>query len=63
MANYKLFAKLCQEKKVRPADVSKATGINPATLTAWKQGVSKPKYESILKIADYFGVKAEEFYK
>lgn len=34
---YEIFAKLCYESGVKPADVSKATGISTATLSSWKK--------------------------
>ena len=53
------FAKLLKEKKLKPIDVSKATGISPATLSDWKTGKSKPKQDKLIKIADYFGVTVD----
>lgn len=53
---YDKFEKLCEEKGVRPSDVSKATGISTATLTSWKKGKYTPKNEKLQLIADYFGV-------
>ena len=56
---YERFVQLCNEKGVKPSDVSKATGISTATLTSWKKGVYTPKEEKIRKIAEYFGVTVE----
>lgn len=56
---YETFEKLCRAKNVRPADISKATGIATATLTSWKKGVYTPKQDKLQKIADYFGVTIE----
>lgn len=53
---YDKFEKLCEEKGVRPSDVSKATGISTATLTSWKKGKYTPKNDKLQLIADYFGV-------
>jgi transcriptional regulator with XRE-family HTH domain len=57
--SYETFEVLCKQKGVKPADVSKATGVATATLTNWKKGTYKPKYEKLQKIADYFGVSVE----
>ena len=57
--SYKIFQDLCKRKDVRPADVSKATGIATSTFTSWKQDVYEPKPEKMKKIADYFGVTPE----
>ena len=56
---YEIFEKLMKEKGVRAADVAKATGIAPQTLSAWKKGESNPKNDKLQKIADYFGVSLE----
>lgn len=56
---YEIFERLCKEKGVKPAQVSKATGIATATLTSWKKGDYTPKQDKLQKIADYFGVALE----
>ena len=53
---YEIFAKLLQERGITAYRVSMDTGVPQSTLSGWKQGVSRPKYESMRKIADYFGV-------
>ena len=57
--SYRIFEKLCQNNKVKPSDISKATGIATATLTNWKQGNYEPKQDKLKKIADYFNVSLE----
>ena len=56
---YEIFDALCKEKNVRPADVSKETGISKATLSAWKSGEYTPKADKLQKIADYFCVSLD----
>lgn len=56
---YDVFQSLCNSRKVKPVDVSRATGISTATLTSWKKGVYTPKAEKLQLIADYFGVSLE----
>ena len=56
---YQIFAKLLEEKGVTPYQVSKATGVAQSSLSDWKNGKSKPKFEKMKKIADYFGVSVE----
>jgi transcriptional regulator with XRE-family HTH domain len=56
---YEVFQNLCKEHKVKPIDVSRATGISTATLTSWKKGVYTPKAEKLQLIADYFGVSMD----
>lgn len=53
---YEIFAKLLEERGVTPYQVFKATGVAQSSLSDWKKGKSKPKYEKMQKIADYFGV-------
>ena len=56
---YEIFAKLLKEKVVTPYQVSKATGVAQSSLSDWKNGRSKPKYEKMLAISDYFGVSVD----
>ena len=53
---YEIYCKLRDKRRVRDADVSKATGISKSTFSDWKSGRSNPKNEKLKKIADYFGV-------
>lgn len=56
---YEIFAKLLEQKGVTPYQVYKATGVAQSSLSDWKNGKSKPKYEKMVKIADYFGVTVD----
>ena len=56
---YDIFENLCAAKNVRPADVTRATGITSATFSEWKKGTYTPKQDKLQKIADYFGVSLE----
>lgn len=56
---YEVFKALLNQRGVSTFDVCKATGIPASTFTAWKKGISKPKQEKLVKIADYFGVPVE----
>lgn len=56
---YEIFAQLLQERGVTAYQVSKATGVAQSSLSDWKSGKSKPKYEKLKKIADYFGVSID----
>lgn len=57
--SYSVFDELCKKKGVRPADVTRATGITSATFSEWKKGTYTPKADKLKKIADYFGVTVE----
>ena len=56
---YEIFAKLLEERGVTPYQVFKATGVAQSSLSDWKNGKSKPKYEKMVKIADYFNVSVD----
>ena len=57
---YQKYAKLRDSRGLRDADVARATGIKPQTLSAWKLNVSEPKLDKLLKIAELFGVSISE---
>lgn len=59
---YDIFLKLLNEKGIKVVDVCKATGISQPTMTMWKQGRTKPKYDTLKKVADYFGVPVSVFF-
>lgn len=56
---YESYQKLLDEKGLKNADVSRATGISNMTLSDWKNGKSTPKQDKLMKIADYFGVSLD----
>jgi len=56
---YEIFEMLCNRNGVKPAQVSKATGVATSTLTNWKKGAYKPKLDKLQKIADYFNVSLD----
>jgi transcriptional regulator with XRE-family HTH domain len=56
---YEIFKQLLEQKGVTAYRVSVETGVSQGSLSDWKNGKSRPKYESIKKIADYFGVSVD----
>lgn len=58
---YEKFAKLLEEKHVTAYQVSKATGISTATLSAWKNGDYTPKIDKLTLIAEFFSVPITDF--
>ena len=56
---YDNFCKLCKDKKLKPTNVALEIGISRATATKWKKG-SIPSGDSLIKLADYFGVSVDE---
>ena len=45
---------LCQQRKIRVARLEREAGLANGTVRGWKR--YGPKYESVKKVADYFGV-------
>ena len=56
---FEVFQKLCLENNVTPSKVAKECGINPSTITHWKNGLYTPKRDKLQKLADYFGVSID----
>lgn len=48
------FYELCCNKNTKPNPVAKELGISSAVLTKWKNGISYPNGEFLIKIAKYF---------
>ena len=61
MPVYEKYAAIRDEKGVTDYQVWKDTGIATATLSDWKNGISKPKTDKLKILADYFGVTIEYF--
>lgn len=58
---YKKFQSLLDKTNKTPYQVSKDTGVSQSTLSDWKNGRSKPKFDKLLILAKYFGVPVEYF--
>lgn len=56
---YSIYQQLLDERGLKNADISRATGISNMTLSDWKNGKSTPKQDKLMKIADYFGVSLD----
>ena len=56
---YKRYCKLRDEKGYKDADISRLAGISKPTLSDWKRGVSTPKHDKLIKIADCLGVSVD----
>ena len=52
------FIRLCQKSNTSPNGVAKKLAISSGSITSWKQG-RVPHYNTLLKIADYFGVSVD----
>lgn len=56
---YEIFAELLTKKGLKPADVTRATGVSSTVFSEWKKGKSKPGTEKLIKIANFLGVSVE----
>ena len=56
---YNHYQKLLDEKKLKNADVARGANVSNMTLSDWKHGKTKPKVDTLKKIADFLGVKVE----
>ena len=61
MVEYNKYAKLKEEKGVTDYRVAKDTEIATTTLYDWKNGISVPKLDKLMILANYFGVPIEYF--
>lgn len=64
MTNYsnssipKLF-EILDERKMSGSKLTEAIGIPSSTLSSWKKGDRKPKYEAVVAIADFLNVPVD----
>lgn len=63
MPVYEKFEALLTKAQVSTYQVSKATGIPASTFSDWKKGRSRPKFEKLQKLAQFFNVPIEAFFE
>ena len=56
---YDEFIRVCENHSTTPAKVRKDLGISQSTMASWKSRGLTPKYETLQKLSDYFGVPIE----
>lgn len=59
-AKYETYAKIRDERGYSDYRVAKETGIGAATISDWKNGITKPKLDKLFAIAKLFNVSLEE---
>lgn len=59
---YDRFSELCKRARVTPAKVAESIGIKKSTMYMWKKQGTTPKYDTVKKLADYFGVTTDDLY-
>lgn len=60
MGFFSKFESLCKEKGITPTHAARDIGITQQAVSMWKKRGSIPKYETLKKIAVYFGVEVED---
>lgn len=60
---YKKVADLCEEKGISIAKLEKECGLGNATIQSWRDMRDAPRFSTIKKVADYFGVTIDELMK
>ena len=55
---YERLSILCLKKRIAVSSLVKSLGLSTSKVTAWKNG-TVPKGETLIKIADYFGVSVD----
>jgi transcriptional regulator with XRE-family HTH domain len=58
---YNEFEKVLEMKELTPHKVAVDIGISPVILTDWKYGRTKPKFDTLMKIAEYLNIDARLF--
>lgn len=58
MGFWEIYEKLCFNHGKKPSPVGKELGISMGSIAQWKNG-STPSGETLVKIADYFGVSTD----
>ena len=60
--SYENFVRLLKERNMRPADITKKTGIASGTFSDWKNGKTEPKADKLYLISRVLGVTIDELY-
>lgn len=60
---YQKFKKLCEANDKTEYRVTKDCGIAQSTMSDWRRGLYNPKADKIMKLANYFGVTMDYFYR
>ena len=54
-----MIKKLREQKDLKQEDIAKMMNVDRSTVGKWENGSSKPDYEKMLKLADYFKVTVD----
>ena len=61
--NYEVFEFLLDRFDVKASVVCKATGVDPSTISSWKNGRYVPKNDKLERLAEFFHVAPWDFWK
>ena len=61
-ANYDVYEFMLNRRGLKTSDVCKATGIDPSTISNWKNGNYIPKNDKLDKLAEFFGIAPWDFW-
>ena len=56
---YSYFDELCKQKGVSANKACKEMGISRSVAAKWKSTNTSPRYDTLIKISDYFGVSID----
>lgn len=56
----KILRQLREDKGITQAELGKILSISPSTIGMYEQGRRSPDYDTLNKIADYFGVSTDK---
>lgn len=54
-----MIKKLREQKNLKQEDIAKMMNVDRSTVGKWENGSSKPDYEKMIKLADYYGVSVD----
>ncbi|MBU5625690.1 helix-turn-helix transcriptional regulator [Oscillibacter sp. MSJ-2] len=56
---YDQFYSQCEIRGITPTQVARDIGIRQSTVSMWKKQGTTPKYDTLKKLAEYFGVTVD----
>ena len=59
--SYKKYVELRDAKGITDSEIAESKGITKSTFSDWKSGRSRPGFEKLCAIAEYFDVPVELF--
>lgn len=57
---FKKIEELCEKESISIAQLERECGLGNATIRSWKELRDAPRFSTIKRVADYFGVSIDE---